>query len=97
MTGGGKIINKNKQYVKDYIDQYGENKVEANAVLFHDNEANADLEKVILGYLGDDPLSNFEKGKQKTQDDVEFFINNLGIPEQIEKWRQELKNLELEG
>ena len=61
MTGGKKTIRRDKKYVQDYIAKYGENKVEANAILPKPTEAIEDLRLNILKYLGEDPLREYKK------------------------------------
>lgn len=93
MTGGGKVINKKKQYVKEYIEKYGERKVEANAVLIIKDIAIKHCEKVIQKYLGENPEEKFKEGVEKIQQDTKNILDTLGITEKASQWYEEIKSI----
>jgi len=93
ITGSGKPINKNLDYVKRYIEKYGERKCEANACLVKRNESIKLCEETILKYLGDNPLEKYNKSIQKEQEKVKKLMNESGLSKIIKEFIEKLENV----
>jgi len=60
-TGSGQPANEKLQYVRDYIEEYGRRKVEANAIVIRAQEGRQLCRDAIGKYLGDDPFSQYRE------------------------------------
>lgn len=79
ISASGKPPDLKKQYVRDYIAQFGERKVEANALVVRPDLAEALVEKAILKYLPDDAFSKYEKEKETIQAKVKELQEKVNL------------------
>ena len=77
ISGQGKKPDKTKPRIQEYINLYGERKVEANAIVKIPDIARNLCEKTILNYLGDIKSRHLEKQREYKQiyDSIRFFSN----------------------
>lgn len=68
-----------KEFVRDYIAQFGERKVEANALVIRPDLAEELVEKAILKYLPEDAFSNYEDARMKRQGEVRQFQDKINL------------------
>ena len=73
------------QYVQDYLNNIGEKKCEANAIVTIPNQARNLVRLVIEKYLNEDAISRFEEKRQAVRDEFEFFLNKTGLDDSIDK------------
>lgn len=82
-TGSGREADRNNPIVKKYIAQYGERKVEANAIVVIPDEARKLCKRAIENYLGEDALRIIREVKQNRDKYFVEIMNDIDIHEQI--------------
>ena len=85
ITGSGKNLadpnhpNYNLDYVQDYLQNIGERKCEANAIVSAYKSARILIEKAIAKYLGDDANDRFEAMRKKRKKDYAEVLKQSGV------------------
>ena len=83
-TGSGKNLaspshrNFNMPYVQDYLEEIGERKCEANAIVVLPRIARDLVRGVIESYVGSDAQKRFEDKRQEVKDELETFLEDSG-------------------
>lgn len=67
-----------KDYVQDWLRTYGCRKVEANALVAHPEAGRELFEDTVKGYLGDDPLSEYEDDLEDDRRAISERLDELG-------------------
>lgn len=89
ITGSGKNLaspshpNFNMQYVQDYLNDIGERKCEANALVVSPAESRHLCRQAIEEYLGEDALGRFQELRDEVVREVEEFRKRTGINEAV--------------
>lgn len=89
-TGSGKNLaspthtDYDKDYVQDWLQIYGERKVEANALVAHPEAGRELFEDTIKSFLGDDPLAEYEDDLDDDRDEIYDRLDELGVAEPLE-------------
>lgn len=91
-SGSGKVPDKSKKHVAEYIAKYGERKCEANAVLVREREVLELLEDTIRKYLPD-PFASYDKAIQETRERVRLVMDELGMKDSIKQWLARLATM----
>jgi len=94
-SGSGKKADLKNPIVADYINKYGERKVEANAIIVKPAEARQLCEEAIRFYL-DDALERFAEIKQVIIDKYEEIYEETGIAEPLQDALDQLNDWEEE-
>jgi hypothetical protein len=79
ISASGRPPDLKKQYVRDYIAQFGERKVEANALVIRPDLAEELVEQAILKYLPEDAFSKYEDARMKRQGEVRQFQDKINL------------------
>ena len=79
ISASGRPPDLKKQFVRDYIAQYGERKVEANALVIRPDLAEELVEQAILKYLPEDAFSKYEKAKEEVQGKVKALQDKVHL------------------
>lgn len=96
ITGSGKDLadtkhpNHNLQYVQDYLQDIGERKCEANAIVVIPSEAREMMREAIEYYLGTDAEERFEQKTKKIREAYNQILANTGIRTAINQAKQRL-------
>jgi hypothetical protein len=97
ITGSGKQPDRTKPYVAEYIEQFGERKVEANAIVVKPVEARQLCEDAITKYLGTDVLQRFEDKKQEILDKYSDLLKKVDIQTPLQKALDLLEEVRFEN
>lgn len=85
ISSSGKKPDLKNPIITKYISEFGERKVEANAVVIIYKLARQLLTKTIEKYLGKDVLERFADKKKEIKDEYQTIIKDTGIAEPIEE------------
>lgn len=66
-------------YVQSYLNEIGERKCEANALVIRPDEARELVRGIIQSYLGEDAIERFEERKQVIRDEISDFRTDNNI------------------
>lgn len=97
MTGSGKDLanpehsDYNKPYVQDYIKQYGERKVEANAIVVIPELAKQLLSDTLLKYFSEEDFDNYKKLREKKEREIKNIIKSKEFSKSINQLKGVLK------
>lgn len=97
ISGSGKQPDHSKPIVKKYVDQFGERKVEANAIIVDPVSARNLCEQAILHYVGEDIHERFGERRQTIIDEYDQLYEDLEIKTALESAYQELETYEQES
>jgi len=90
ITGSGRDLaspshkNHHMPYVQDYIQKFGVNKCEANAIVPLPEVARKLVEDTIIGYLGEDALQRFQKKTLAVKKIVDDFREKTGLQKSLQ-------------
>ena len=79
ISASGRPPDLKKAFVRDYIAQYGERKVEANALVIRPDLAEELVEGAILKYVPEDGFSKYEDARMKKQGEVRQFQHKINL------------------
>lgn len=91
ITGSGRDLaspshkNHHMPYVQDYIQKFGINKCEANAIVPMPEVARNLVESTIIGYLGEDAIHRFNKKTLAVKKIVDDFREKTGLQKSLQK------------
>lgn len=85
ISASGKPPDLKKRYVRDYIAQYGERKVEANALVIDPDLASRLVEKAISKYLPDNAFELYSEERKENQAEVKALQDKLNLEENIDE------------
>ena len=71
-------------YVQDYLNNIGERKCEANAIVTIPQKARELVRNSIEKYLGKDAINRFEEKRQKIRDEFNKFLIETGLDDSID-------------
>ena len=96
-TGSGKDLaapshpDHDQDYVQDWLQEVGERKVEANAILKETSDARSLFQSVIKEYLGDSPHTATREKKRQMRKAVKTRLNEIGFTEGVEEALAEME------
>jgi len=79
ISGSGKRPDYNDPIVAEYIEQYGERKCEANALVVNPNAAIKLCVDVIEKYLGEDAIDRFKEKRETIRNEINDYIESTGL------------------
>ncbi|GAI75052.1 unnamed protein product [marine sediment metagenome] len=79
ISASGRPPDLKKQFVRDYIAQFGERKVEANALVIRPDLAEELVEQAILKYVPEDGFAKYEDARMKRQGEVRQFQDKINL------------------
>lgn len=97
ISGSGKQPDYSKPIVKKYIDEFGERKVEANAIIVDPESARNLCEQAILNYVGEEIHERFKERRQAIVDKYNQLFEDLELKTALENAYQELESYEQES
>jgi hypothetical protein len=83
ITGSGKQPDRSNPIVSRYIEQYGERKVEANAIVVIPEIARNLCRSAIEGYLGTEVLSRFQAKEESVKATFDVLRDEIGLQDYI--------------
>lgn len=91
LSAKGKLPNYKNSYIQWYIANFGERKLEANALVVRPDLAEQLIEDAIQKYLGSNPFSSYNDAIKEGQDEVVELMDNLDVDSSIDDWLEQLK------
>lgn len=79
ISASGRPPDLKKQFIRDYIAQYGERKVEANALVIRPDLAEELVKSAILKYLPKDAFSKYEDAREEAQSKVKALQDKVNL------------------
>jgi hypothetical protein len=94
-SGSGRKPDYKNPFIQEYIRKYGERKVEANIIIIPEVREKIKIlfEETIQKYLGDDPLTEFEKQLREEKNRVTKLMNQLNFKDRIDTIISEIQDL----
>lgn len=80
-----------KPYVRNWLNEYGARKVEANALVAHPDAARDLFRDTVHGYLGDKPKAEYEAAIQRGQEQIRKVMEKHGVDEGVEAAIEKLR------
>lgn len=77
-------------YVQDWLQEVGERKVEANAILKETDDARSLFRSVLEEYLGENPHSEYRDEKRRMKKEVKSRLTELGLTEPAQEAMDEV-------
>ncbi|MBA7558406.1 hypothetical protein ES708_00009 [subsurface metagenome] len=91
ISASGRPPDLKKAFVRDYIAQYGERKVEANALVIRPDLAEELVEQAILKYVPEDGFAKYQYAKLERQGAVRDLQDKIGLESTLDDLIVELE------
>jgi hypothetical protein len=79
-----------QDYVQDWLDDVGERKVEANALVTEPELGRTLFRNTIEKYLGPNPKEKYKQQVEEKKNDIDSLFSDLGVEKQHQQWINEI-------